>query len=164
MAESVYQLQFRKTVNRSCILTIPSRRHIIHRPISLRAQLHLLVHAARNLMQEQDFCHKVSLNNFARPNFWPDGSDRPERRFQGIYVRSGMQAKQSFIFRRLRSGSIMWHNTQPIKGIRTIRHMNEHSFTFLLASPPDSIGRTVQKISSRFATATWEGLCGLSIC
>src|ERR1051325_5733006 len=35
----------------------------------------------------------------------------------------------------------MWHNTRPTKSIRTIRLMNEPSFTFSLALPPDSVGR-----------------------
>jgi hypothetical protein len=33
-------------------------------PFSIDGQLRLLVHAARNLMQQQDFCHKVSLTHF----------------------------------------------------------------------------------------------------
>jgi hypothetical protein len=38
--------------------------------------------------------------------------------------------------------------------------MNEHSFTFSLAFSHTSIERKHQTISSRFATATLEGLCG----
>lgn len=72
-----------------------------------------------------------------------------------------MQTKFSFL--ETAFGAIMWHNTRPTKGIRTIRLMNEHSFTFSLAFAPDTIGRQCQTISSRFAIATWEGLCGLSI-
>ena len=46
------------------ILTIPFPAEHNSSPFSIDGQLRLLVHAARNLMHEQDFCHKVSLTNF----------------------------------------------------------------------------------------------------
>ena len=54
--------------------------------------------------------------------------------------------------------AIMCDNTQPMKGARTIRFMNEHSFTFLLAFPLASVERKSLIISSRFGTAILEGL------
>src|SRR6185437_13215480 len=127
-------------------------------PIFLIAgELCSLVHAARNLMQEQGFYHKVFLTNFRLAIFGPDGPGW----FQTRVPVDGMQAcNQSLVFWRLRFDSIMWHNTRPTKGMRTIRLMNERSFTFSLAYLPGFIGRLCETISSRFATATWEGLCG----
>jgi hypothetical protein len=54
--------------------------------------------------------------------------------------------------------AILWDNTRPMKGISTIRFMNEHSFTFLLAFPLAAVERKYRTISTRFATATLEGL------
>jgi hypothetical protein len=54
--------------------------------------------------------------------------------------------------------AIMCDNTQPMKGARTIRLMNEHSFTHLLAFQLALVERKSVTISSRFATAILEGL------
>ena len=54
--------------------------------------------------------------------------------------------------------AILWDNTRPMKGVSTIRYMNEHSFTLLLAFSLASVERKCRTISSRFATATLEGL------
>jgi hypothetical protein len=54
--------------------------------------------------------------------------------------------------------AILWDNTRPMKGTTTIRSMNEHSFSLLLALLPASAERKCWNISSRFATATLEGL------
>jgi hypothetical protein len=54
--------------------------------------------------------------------------------------------------------AILWDNTRPMKGTRNIRFMNERSFTLLLAFSPAPLARKLQAISSRFATATLEGL------
>ena len=57
-------------------------------PYFFKRIIAFVVHAARNLMQEQVFCHKVSLTNFSRPNCWPDGLDC----FQGVRPWVGTQA------------------------------------------------------------------------
>ena len=54
--------------------------------------------------------------------------------------------------------AILWDNTPPMKGISNIRFMNERSFTLLLAFSPFPVERKPRTISSRFATATLEGL------
>jgi hypothetical protein len=92
----------------------------------------------------------VAINQ--RPNFWPLGWNEVRSAFMGVLSRQkGFSLNKTL-------NAILWDNTRPMKGTRTIRFMNEHSFTFLLALSSASIGRECQTISSRFATATLEGL------
>src|SRR5215471_15442633 len=53
---------------------------------------------------------------------------------------------------------MLWDNTRPMKGIRTIRIMNEYSFTHLLAISFFSVERNFRTVSSRFATSHIGGI------
>jgi hypothetical protein len=87
MAETGFELRFRKRWETMAVFdnSFPAG-HNSSPHFKLAGQLRSLVHAARNLMQEQDFCHKVSLTNFRVPIFWPNGLGR----VQGLAYRRRM--------------------------------------------------------------------------
>jgi hypothetical protein len=102
-------------------------------------------------MHKWRFCHRVSLSSFKRPFFG---------RMAGTVLKLRSRAFCNVIRFGLKKAlnAILCDNTQPMKGARTIRFMNEHSFTFLLAFPLASVERKSLAISSRFGTAILEGL------
>src|SRR6476469_7395895 len=147
---------FTKWDSGNTLLTIPSLRDIIHRLFLFAGRLRLLVHRQEIWCRKGSFAIKLCWSIFSAPHlFWPQLAWTFK-----AFVRGRALSRQSRLSLETAFSVIMWHNTRPLKVDRTIRHMNEHSFTFSLGFSPVSLGRRYQIISSRFATSTLEGLCG----